>query len=528
MKRVTLILLFGLCSLVSAQSDSKRPALDLQTFVITGREKIELPSAEKLPSPAMEVINEEFLNPSIESFFVESLIVNSPFEQSLIPIDTLVFYRNKLIAKAGNKYLPSADYSTFTSYKDFTGSFQLLTEYKVPFVANSWEFLISPKLDISYKIVDPESMFDKNKVDFSSGYESSKYAFYSEANPDKRQVISYHGGLSIQNSESALWRYKGGFDFRTLKVQTDNYKENCFSLFASSGFNTSSVEFTPSAKWSLYSDYDSVLTRTHKSILFLTTPTRITVSDVLGINASANLALSDSIKKVYPNVELNLKLQSFLSFTAGYARQYKIYDFGGYLENNKFVSFKGVTPSLFDAGSIFKVSFTLESAKVYDLTLGFENGTSDNYLYYVPGTAGRFNAKTLKADVFNLFADLRVHPSEYGYLISQLKLNSIKDTSGNYIPNNPVFSYYAAYGYVLQEGITLKAGTLFLGKRYTTLDNSESLPYYFSLFCELGYSFSREFLLSAKIDNLLNRKNYLLKGYQDRQMTFELGLAFQW
>ena len=91
MKRVTLLLLFGLCSLVSAQSDSKRPALDLQTFVITGREKIELPAADKLPSPAMEVINEEFLNPSIESFFVESLIVNSPFEQSLIPVDTLIF-----------------------------------------------------------------------------------------------------------------------------------------------------------------------------------------------------------------------------------------------------------------------------------------------------------------------------------------------------------------------------------------------------------------------------------------------------
>jgi len=78
------------------------------------------------------------------------------------------------------------------------------------------------------------------------------------------------------------------------------------------------------------------------------------------------------------------------------------------------------------------------------------------------------------------------------------------------------------------EGITGKAGVRFSGKQYADLANSVKLNAFASIFLELGYAFSREFLLTFKVDNLLNRKNYIWQNYQENPFEMTAGVSFQW
>jgi outer membrane cobalamin receptor len=221
-------------------------------------------------------------------------------------------------------------------------------------------------------------------------------------------------------------------------------------------------------------------------------------------------------------------LGPFVSLSASYSPGFVVDDFSAQLERNRFIALNQKQLLVYPVKDKVDLSITFESAKVYDVTVGFSTFTSDIYPYFTNHADGKYYLATTNSTVFNVHADLRIHPSSAGYFISSFQMNAVKDTAGNFLPNYPEISAYAVYGYTLQKGITLKAGGKFMSKRYIDNANTETLPLYISLFGELGYSFSREFLLTAKIDNLLDRKNLIFKGYQDRPLTLEIGIEFQW
>ena len=121
-----------------------------------------------------------------------------------------------------------------------------------------------------------------------------------------------------------------------------------------------------------------------------------------------------------------------------------------------------------------------------------------------------------------------MQPSEIGYFYGKIKYNSVKDSTHKSIPYVPNIEAMAVYGYTLIQGVTGKAGIKLRGGQYTDPANLDWMRTNSSLFVEFGYAFSREFLFTFKIDNLLNKKNYIWKQYQETPLDIVAGVNFQW
>lgn len=511
-----------------AQIDATAKNVELPTFVITGKETVEFPAAEKLPSPPVTVVSEDFLKPSYEPDFLQGAVSSNPFTKVPLSLPSEEFYRNKLLARAGNVTLPSVTYSTMLNSGDLSASARLGTEYVLPYVKNSSSFLVSPQLDLDYKIIQPGSFFDENKIHVNANYKYEKYNLNWIDVPTVRKVSAYGIGATLENSTHDFWKYEAGFNTHTIGLLGENNKESRMGITGAAGFSGQNLDFTPNAELSYFSVFDSAANRVSNTMLRVDAPLKITISDVFSAFASMHIMFFDSIKTMDPNFGLQLRLNSYISLAASYSPGYVVDDFSAQISRNRFAAMNQKQLLVYPVKGKIDFGITFESAKVYDITLGFSTFNSDYYPYFTDRSDGKYELKTTNSTAFDLHADLRIHPSALGYFISSLQINAIKDTAGNFLPNYPAISAYAVYGYTLQKGITLKAGGKFMSKRYIDAANTETLPLYISLFGELGYSFSREFLLTAKIDNLLNRKNLIFKGYQDRPLTLEVGIEFQW
>ncbi len=508
--------------------EAPNKSVDLPTFVITGKETIEFPPAEKLSSPPITVVTEDFLKPSYDPEFLVATVSSNPFGHKAIIQDSSVLHRNKLMGRAGSVTLPGLMYSTLFNYNDIGASFRIGSEYSLPYVKNGQVFSISPEIDLSYKVLRSGSWIDENQFNVFSRFSYTSYRFYAVDQAPARKINKFALGASLENSTSDFWKYKGSAELRSISLGDEKVKENRTIFSGSAGFAGKTIEFTPTAQLSFNSTGDSLAVSRSVTLLQASAPLKITISDVLSAYGALHLTLMDSIKTVNPNFGVFFKLNSFISLSASFSPGYQVYDFDNILNENRFASLTHRSLFIYPVDSKLDLSLTFESAKVYDLTFGFSSYKSDRYPYYNSGTNGAFYLASGSVTVFNMRAELRVHPATYGYFVSSVQLNAIKDSIGNYIPNSAPFAAYAIYGYNLQEGVTLKAGGKFLSGRYNDIANNDKLPMTISLFTEFGYSFSREFLLTAKIDNLLNRKNLILKGYQDRPLTLELGVEFQW
>ncbi len=524
------LFLFALVNVVSlfAQESSKNSGVELPVFVITGKENIELGTAEKLPPPPLRVITEEFIKPSYDPDFLDAMIKSDPFESKLIPKEIPVLYKSKLSGNVGFITLPNIDYSTLANYSDVTVSAGINAIYNRPYIINTDNYSISPVFDIAYKVIRPETFFDKQKLNFFGKYNFQSYKFSSGV---KREMSSIDIGLRIANSDGEFWKYKTEIKTKAISLLKENIKELRTSFSGAGGVSSSNFELATMATFSFNSATNFGGTKHSANLLEVETPGRVTITDVFSLSASVRGIVYDTIKKVKPNLGVVFKMSSFLAIAASYTPAYEVLDLGKVLENNRYANPVTYPLYVYPIEKRFTYSITFESAKIFDLTLGFSNGKSDYYPYFVDAGAGKYSMEEGSVSIYKISANLRVHPSMYGYYIANVTYSGIKDaTSGFYLPNvSPVYAY-AVYGYTSEKGIGIKTGGKFLSKRYADIQNTNanSIPYYLSIFGELGYSFSRELLVTLRIDNLLNRKNFILKNYQEPGFNFEAGIEIQW
>lgn len=524
------LFLFAVVSAVSlfAQETSKNKGVDLPVFVITGKENIELGTAEKLPPPPLRVITEEFIKPSYDPDFLDAMIVSNPFENKLIPKEIPLRYKSKLSGSLGLITLPSIDYSTLANFSEATISAGLSADYHRPYVSYADNYSISPFFDAAYKVIQPGTFFDKQKLNFFGKYNFQSYNFITDTSGIKRDISRFDIGLRAANSDGEFWKYKTEIKTQAISLVNENIKESRTFLSGALGFSGSNFEMAPNAMISFNSESNLDGINHSAALIEANTPVKLTLSDVVSLSASFRGIVYDSIKSFKPNFGAVLKISSFLAISASFNPGYEVFDLRRELENNRYAIAFTYPLYIYSIDNRFNYSMTVESAKIFDLTFGFSTAKSDNYPYFKDAGAGKYKMQLVKTSIYKLSADLRIHPSSYGYYIANVTYNGIKNVLGQYLPNVSPINIYAVYGYTLEKGVVIKTGAKFLSRRYADIQNNVHIPYYLSIFGELGYSFSREFLLSVKIDNLLNKENYILKGYKEPRLNLELGIEFQW
>ena len=530
MKKNQLLFIIGIITgSIFAQSDAQKQSIELPEFVITGKETYELPAAEKIPAPFIPTISEEFLKPVYSPEFLEATALSSPLKKELSQNDSSMVYLSKLGVQIGNIKIPAVSYSTILPLDDFTLSASLNAVNNRAFVTNGDNYFVNPGFEVKHKVVEKENFFDNNELIFRGDYNFSAFKLYGIQNPLQRKLHTTDFSLNLANTKNSFWQYNFLVKHQYFRLSSENLREGKFSLLGSAGFSGRTLEFTPQVQLTHYVSSDSALLNVRKTYFLVKAPLQLVVSDVLSMNVGLNFTATDSITVLNPSLGIGFKLKPGLMFFASYQPAYEIFDYQNILKINRYAKMKNYSVLVYPTDNKISLSMMIEVKREFAIITSLDYYKSSRLPYFeFDSNDGSFRVDKTQATAFSAAVEVRMQPGEIGYFYGKLKYNSIKDSTHKIIPYSPNMEAIFVYGYTLVQGVTGKAGLKIRGGQYADLANLEWMKASSSLFVEFGYAFAREFLFTFKIDNLLNKKNYIWKQYQEMPLDIVAGVNFQW
>jgi hypothetical protein len=528
MKKLLLVLI--VCGgFIHAQNAGSKQGIELPEFVITGKESYELPAAEKIPVQFIPTVSDEFLKPAFSPEFLEASTLSGPLKKEMQQRDTSITYFNKLGIQAGVIPLPSIAYSTVIPIDEFTLGGYLNAGYNRPHIDNSGKLMFNPGIEAKYKILSSDSFLSDNELAIKGDYNYSNYKLYAKPDPDTREINASDLSMGLASSKRNFWQYNFLVRHQYQQLSKENLNESKFTFAGSAGISGRAVEFSPKLQFSQYKTNQSANWNIGESYIKIDAPLRLIVSDIFSMDMGLNYTSLDTAKGLNPLLGLEIKLKSGLMVFASYHPGYEIYDYEKVLSLNSYSYLKDFIATAYSQNAKLDLSLMYEIDRVFDIIASLEYFTSNEFPYFhYRDNDATFELRKTKAYSTSVSLELRMQPSDYGYFYGKLKYNSVTDTNGYKIPFNPAVELYAAYGYTLPEGVTAKAGIKLRGFQYAEINNNEWMGAYYTAFLELGYALSREFLFTFKIDNLMNRKNYIWKKYQEAPFNMVAGVTFQW
>ena len=164
------------------------------------------------------------------------------------------------------------------------------------------------------------------------------------------------------------------------------------------------------------------------------------------------------------------------------------------------------------------------------INAGFNSAKYDNFHYYEDlSNDSKFNIALIN-DVSEVggFLNVIVNTKKYGELYANIEFQSTEDINNNKIPYKPMITGNLSYGYMFNFGIYSKLKLNYSSSAYTNLSNTQSIPNYFNLGLFLKYSLFNSLALTCDLQNLLFKKYYLLKNYQEKPFDVIVGVEYRW
>ena len=248
------------------------------------------------------------------------------------------------------------------------------------------------------------------------------------------------------------------------------------------------------------------------------------------VDFGAVLAFAGSDNLIFPTFSFKYSFAKYFLLKAGVSADSK------YLTN--YDLFK-VNP--YYSLNSFDYVFTREASKVnIGLSFNYYNyidaeirayyGSRDGAMYFDDATnKGIFEVKTAD-DVTEIGAQINLNLlySKFGYFSAEANFRDIRQYNGNVLPYSPGIILKGAYNIALPYNLMFTLGANYFSHYYADLENKRRIEPYVNLTASVNYKFADNFKLFAKGNNLLNKNNFLLPGYQGTPFDIIFGVEYFW
>jgi outer membrane receptor protein involved in Fe transport len=172
----------------------------------------------------------------------------------------------------------------------------------------------------------------------------------------------------------------------------------------------------------------------------------------------------------------------------------------------------------YEYDKFFSVGFSGSYAKV------------DKYLFFYDSSKPAIFSPLTESNVddFYIKLDMLFHPAQFGYFHGEVKYQEVKDGSGKFIPYQPKYSSKLIYGYDFEFGLGVKAGYQFAYDIFTDIANTDKLENYQNLSFGISYKLWENLSLTADFQNILNKSNFVWKGYEEKPFDILVGAEYRW
>ncbi|MCE1189166.1 MAG: TonB-dependent receptor [Ignavibacteria bacterium] len=528
MKKVfsILVLMAVFASLLRAQESSGQ-SVELPSFVITGEEKYELPKAAKAEAPLLPIVSEEFLKPVFSPEFLETSLQSDPIRKEMRLQDSIINYSSKLEASMGNLKTPEFNFSTIYPYNSMTLVGNLKGFNQRAYETGSGKYGFHPEAGVRLKVVEEGAFFNDNDIQVLAGYNFLGYKLWALTPMIERKTGEAYIKGSLSSSKSNFWQYSIAGQASSLSMTDEKGKETELILDLNAGFSGKVMQFTPGIQYIGSVTKNENLSK-HLGFFRVNAPLQLNISDVVNIAAGGEFFHCDTINSFLPKASIAVKLKKGLILYGEYNPVYEKMGLKRALNENSFFNVNQFVPVYYPLKNRITIGMNLEYEREFDMMLSFVSFTSDRYPYFQLDSSRNYTVQTSDIKGFQTKIETRIYPGRLGYFYASLTFQSIQNDSDKYLPFVPSLQGTLSYGYTIMKGLNAKAGVIFENGRYIDALNNISLNTYVSTFLELGYSFSHDFFVNFKINNLINKENYFWRYYKEPPLNATAGITLQW
>jgi hypothetical protein len=524
--------------------EKKLPKIDLPEYVITGRERIALPSSTKLepgggqgmyldPSRLRSVgdkESEEFLSLSQKSG--GNLFRNS---QSFDGKLNLGYGRFDL--KYGEGW-----YARRFAEGDFTlhGSYQAHNPYVEHSDAAMGSFDASAGLYLPQRLV----LLGGSKVSGQFGYEGERYQFFGGPTPSlERTLDNVQVGLNLQSKASAPLRYESWVHFRRLIVRDkDQSREDDLSLGLRANGDAGGWQLR--GEFSFDGDFlDQSIAWKDPDYLRLAGGFRKLFGN-LDLSGEVTYYLyrnsdSDFNSKLYPNLlvqyYLNHDLTLFAQLKPSVERNslLRVVSENRYIGNDVQINHQddyvdvagGIQFDIVNRGT-GRVYFRYQRIRDFPLyvdpsTLGYSDFPAP-YVDWAVRYDGMARLASLNGEIL---VDLTAADQVSGTLIIRSTRNSV---TGDRIPYFAPVIITGSYAHRFPFGLSTQVDLRFVGERQIALSGGPALNSYSLVDASAEYSFIKEFSIFLHLNNIFDQHYAVWNGYEEVPFSLLGGITVKW
>ncbi len=524
-----LLILVSFISLAQGNKQSSQN-VELPDFVITGNENVAIQNAKKIPPDFISTVPPNFLKPVFSPEELEMKDISNPVKNDITIFDSLNYIKGILEAGVGIYTLPKASLKIGYPIENGLVDAFINADNKRAHVDFSDWYTAGAGGNLTFFVNENSSFLPGSKIRLHGDYKNTSFRYYASAQPLKRSLGQGILGLDFENYENKYFNFGASIYDHLNDFSVETFSENNFLLTSFAKINLQDFFINVNLNYKYQSLKTDSIIKSHFSF-FEITPT-VGFSILKNIRAAAGINYNNSAgasTDVFPYASMGIKFTNEFSLFAEYFPRVEFLTAENFFNQNRYFNpqtFLNVYHKKpFDLNAVVKYEYD----KYYQINLGAEYYTSKNYPYFVSSAAmGRFDVRAADGNTFRSYLDLLFHLGPNGIFYGSAELNRTVDDDGNTIPYAPHFKMTLNYGYEFNFGFVVQPKLIYFSSAYTDIKNTTSLKAYADLGLKLAYKFTPNFHLTFELNNLINKENFLWRGYKEFPLDAIAGLVYQW
>lgn len=521
---VTLIFAMNLFAQTEQQS------IELPDFVITGKQSIDVQSAQKPKAELISITSKDFFTPQ---YSPEELPI---FFQSL-PIQNLPniklsqdYFSGKLNIMLGKYSFPLGELFLTKSFDNYLFNMKVwgsnIKEY-IPFagynnsgVNISNDFFISTKSDF----------LPGSKIKLDGAFQRDSYNFFGSLNPnEKRETKNFLANFSLKNNYVDYFHF--GFDLegdvfnvssnnlKEIKINTNVFTELSFPKFSIGGkVNYLKQNLTDNILQDrLYNFFDS-------KVYVKTNPLNF-----INIEAGINYNTNSKNNFFAPFAFGELKIDNNLSISALFNPHIEMMLIKDFQKRNLYSNLN-LDNAFVKHTNDLKLGIKYEIKKIFLASITSNIASYDNYIFYLENSNNKKYDIFTKNDVskFSLVTNFYLYNNFYGNLFGEFTYQKIQDSNNKQIPFEPTWNLNLNYCYKFNFNFSVNVGYSFLADYYSDLFNNQRINNYSNLNFGCSYELLNGLKIKMDFQNILNKSNFVWQYYKEKTFDYSAGIEYRW
>lgn len=527
MKKIFLIFILY-ASALSAQSEQK--SIELPDFVITGRQSVDLPTMQKKKPELISTISKDFLLPQYSPDELPLLISSLPVP-SQPKIFTNDYFDGSVKVGIGNYTFPTGTFHLSKSFGYYVVSADAWGKNIKEYVPNSGYNTSGVSLNNVLFISTKSGFLPGTEIKLNGNYVRDAYKFYASNSPAfERKTQKGFGNLSISNNYNRWFDFAAGFGLNTLSFDESGLKERVINANMLLDFKLNGFVFGGKGEYNkqiLDNNFND-----KKNYDFYTAEgfIKAELNNKLLLRGGVYYAANGNQNLFAPFASAQLEIQKGLTLSAEYKPHAQNYTYADMLKKNLYLG-PTFTDNVFERYKVeFNASLKYEYYKYFSISLSGSYSKVDGYLYFEDNiNKGIFEIQTAQ-DVDNFYTslDMLFRPAQLGYFYGVVKYGSVKNNNSYYIPYEPRIYSSLIYGYDFNFGLGLKIKFDYADEVFTDIKNTNKLNDYQNLSFGLSYKLWESLSFTADFQNILNRSNFVINGYEEKPFDIIVGAEYRW